>query len=103
MSEDPSRQGGNLLDALRAAISEARAAETDIAAREAIETAQNLVEWLSNAAVTCRCGALLDPLTGICGACIERRAQLDADFRRKVEAGDHAYATAMDIDEAAGF
>jgi hypothetical protein len=84
------------MDALRAAISEARAAETEIAAREAIETAQNLVEWLCNSTVTCRCGALLDPLTGICDACIERRAQLDADFRR-------IDTLLADIDPHAGF
>ena len=96
ISEDHGRQGGNLLEVLHAAISEARAAETDIKHGEAIDGAVRLLEQLCDSAVTCRCGGLLDRLTGICPLCVERRTQLDAEFAR-------IDTLLLDIDEAAGF
>lgn len=93
----------NLVAALLEHISEARAAETATDYSKAVQRAWDALSALCDNAVTCRCGGLLDRLTGICGECVERRTQLDADFARKIEAGDHAYAAALAIDTTCGF
>lgn len=101
-SPDASRPG-NLLAALREHISEARAAETATDYSKAVQRAWGALSALCDNAVTCRCGGLLDRLTGRCEECIAKREQLDADFARKIEAGDHAYAAALAIDKTCGF
>lgn len=94
-SSDASRPG-NVRAALDEAISEARAAETATDYSKAVQRAWEALSTLCDNAVTCRCGGLLDRLTGICGECVAKREQLDADFA-------HIDVLLSDIDEACGF
>ena len=82
-SRDADRlESSNLLEALHGHILDARAAETATAFSASVQRAWVALSALCDAGLTCRCGGVLDRLTGACAECEEKREQLDADFRR---------------------
>lgn len=74
--DGPAFQSPSLLDRLREYRNNARAAESEVARREWVGEAENLIDALFNPRVTCWCGVVLNNLTGKCDDCLERQARI---------------------------